>query len=240
VRAPCWWSDETSERRNRWATVGALDLHSFSPRKAAGASVSNADATTVGAREAHVEMYARAVDDAGSRLRDLRREEWSELGLAALAVGLALLATQTMRDLAIPLFVGGLVIAFRGMIAAWSRWEIVDRLAGEPDAYVIPEVRKHALQEASIERRRLYAASVRYALRTAAAGEFGAATSELESLVAELEDVTLTLDASCAVACARLVSDPYRRALLNPSATPNEVRSQVQHIRAGFARRESI
>jgi hypothetical protein len=182
-------------------------------------------------------MYARAVDDAGSRLRDLRREEWSDLCLGALAVGLALFASQTRPDFAVPLFVGGLYVAFRGVTAAWRRWEIVDRLAGEPDAYVIPEVRKHALQEATLERRRLYAAYIRAALRTAAAGEFGAATSELESLAAELEDVTFTLDAACAVACARLVSDPSGSPLLRLDSSAEEVRSRVCQIRAGFAPR---
>jgi hypothetical protein len=198
---------------------------------------SNADAISVGAREARVEMYARAVDDFGSRLRDLRREEWSELGLAALAIGLALLATQTRPEFAIPLFVGGLAVTFRGLIAAWRRWEIVDRLAAEPDAYVIPEVRKHALQEATIERRRLYAAYIRYALGTAPPGELGAATAELEALVAELENATLTLDAACAVACARLVSDPFGSPLLRFDSSPEELRSRVRHIRSGFARR---
>jgi hypothetical protein len=182
-------------------------------------------------------MYARAVDDAGSRLRDLRREEWSDLGLAALAFGLALLATQTTPDLAIPFFVGGLAVAFRGALVAWRRWEIVERLAGERDAHVIPEVREHALREASIERRRLYAANIRYALQTAATGEFGAATLELESLVVELEDVTHTLDAACAVACARLVTDPSGSPLLRLDSSPQEVRSRVRHIRTGFAPR---
>jgi hypothetical protein len=187
--------------------------------------------------KARVEMYARAVDDANSRLRDLRREEWSDLGLAALATGLALLATQTRTEFAIPLFAGGLAVAFRGLIAAWRRWEIVDRLAAERDAYVIPEVRKRALQGATIERRRLYAAYIRYALGTAVPGEFGTATPELEALVAELEDVTLTLDAACAVACARLVSDPSGSPLLRFESSPEEVLSRVRHIRSGFAPR---
>lgn len=190
-----------------------------------------------GAGDTGLEMYARAVDDAGSRLRDLRREEWSDLALGALAVGLALFATQTRPGFAIPLFVGGLCIGFRGVNAAWRRWEIVDRLAAEPDAYVIPEVHEHALREASLERRRLYAAYIRHALQTAAARECGAATSELECLVAELEDVTLTLDPACAVACARLVSDPSGSSLLRLDSSPEELRSSARHIRSGFAPR---
>jgi hypothetical protein len=181
-------------------------------------------------------MYARAVDDASLRLRALRDEEWSDLGLAAFAIGLALVATQTTPDFAIPLFIGGVAVAFRGVVAAWRRWDMLDRLAADPDAYVIPEVRKHALQEATIDRRRLYAAYLRYALQATAAGEFGVATPELESLIAELEDDTLTLDPACAVACARLASDPSGNPLLRFDSSPAEVRSRVRHIRSGFSR----
>jgi hypothetical protein len=185
-------------------------------------------------------MYARAVDDAGSRLRELRREEWSELALGAAAVVAALVATQIRPGFAVPLFLGALFVGGRGLVAAWRRWEIVDGLADEPAAYVIDEIRAHAVREATIERRRLFAAYIRYALREEGAEWLGAETADLEALAAELEDDGLVLDPACAVACARLVSDPYRSALLNPSVTQNEVRSQVQHIRAGFARRKSI
>ncbi len=185
-----------------------------------------------------VEMYARAVDDAGSRLRELRHEEWSEFGLGALAIGFALLATQTKPEFAIPLFVGGLVVAVRGAIAAWRRWEIIDGLAAEPDAYVIAEVREHALAEATIDRRRLYAAYIRYVLRTSGAGAFGVATRELEALVSELEDPNLTLDPACGVACARLVSDPAGSPLSRAGGlSPEELRFRVRRIRSGLAPR---
>ena len=71
-----------------------------------------------------VEMYARAVDDAGSRLRDLRREEWSDLALATVAVAAALAATHVRPGIAIPLFLGGLFVGARGLVAAWRRWDL--------------------------------------------------------------------------------------------------------------------
>jgi hypothetical protein len=123
-------------------------------------------------------------------------------------------------------------------MAAWRRWEIVDELAGEPDAYVIDEIHTHAMREATIERRRVFAAYIRYILRLEGEERLGAAASELEALATELEDDALVLDPACAVACARLVSDPYRSALLGRCSTPVEVRSQVRHIRDGFARRD--
>ena len=106
-------------------------------------------------------MYARAVDDASSRLRELRDEEFEDLGLAALALGLALGATQVRPVFAMPLFLGGVVIGARGVRALWRRWDLVERLAGERDAYVIPEVRAFAAREATLDRRHTYAALIR-------------------------------------------------------------------------------
>ena len=89
-------------------------------------------------------MHARAVDDAATRLRDLRREEWEDLSLAALAIALALAATWARPALALPLFLGGLAVGALGLRALWRRWDLVDRLAGERDAHVISEVRAYA------------------------------------------------------------------------------------------------
>src|ERR671925_2944 len=59
-------------------------------------------------------MHARAIDDAGERLRELRREEWQDLALAGVALGLALAATQGAQTLAVPLLVGGLSLGALG------------------------------------------------------------------------------------------------------------------------------
>ena len=183
-------------------------------------------------------MYARAIDDAAFRLRELRREEWGDLGLAAVAVSLSLLATQLWPTLALPFFLGGAVVAARGARAAWRRWELVDGLAAERDAYVIEEVRRWALREAASERRRLFAAYIRSALRQPPPGGFGVAAAELAELASELEDETLALDPACAVACARLVRDPDGSPLLNAALGSEELRSRVRHIRSGFAPQE--
>ena len=60
-------------------------------------------------------MDARTVDDAGERLRELRQEEWQDLGLAALALGLAVVAPRVFPSLALPLFLGGIGV---GALAA--------------------------------------------------------------------------------------------------------------------------
>ena len=85
-------------------------------------------------------MYARAVDDAGTRLRELRRDEWHDLALAGVALALAIGATAYAPSLALPLLIGGLAVGALGIRALWRRWDLVDRLADEPDAYAIAEV----------------------------------------------------------------------------------------------------
>ena len=189
------------------------------------------------AREPGIEMYARAVDNAGLRLRELRRQEWSDLAFGAAAMASAIVATEVQPGFAVPLFLGGLVVVARGLIVAWRRWEIVDDLAAEPDAYVIEEIRTHALREATMERRRVFAAYIRRVVRVEGADRLGTAVPELQALAAELEDDRFLLEPACGVACARLVSDPYRSPLLDRSSTQEDVRSYVRHIREGFARR---
>ena len=112
-------------------------------------------------------MYARAVDDAAARLRALRREKREDFGLAALAVVLAVVAAAFLPELALPLLVGGLAIGVLGLRALFRRWDLVERLSGERDAYVIPEVLAYASHEADIERRQTFAAMIRSHLRAA-------------------------------------------------------------------------
>jgi hypothetical protein len=182
-------------------------------------------------------MHARAVDEASARLRELRHEEWGDLGLAAVALGLALAATQLCPTLAVPLFLGGLAVGALGARAAWRHWDLLDRLAGERDAYAISEVVAHASREATLERRRSYAALIRNHLRQPGfVSEAGAA--ELEELASELDDPDLALDPACAVACMRLLSDPTESPLRNPAFPPEELRSRVRRIRYGFSARE--
>jgi hypothetical protein len=185
-------------------------------------------------------MHARAVDEASFRLRELRQEEWGDLGLAALSLGLALVATQLRPVLAMPFFLGGVVVGARGITALWRRWDLVERLAGERDAYVIPEVLAYAAREATVDRRHTYAALIRGELQQtglAYADRVMLAADELQALACELEDDELVLDPACAVACMRLLSDVSESPLLNTTLPPELLRSRVRQIRSGFEAR---
>ena len=177
-------------------------------------------------------MHARAVDEGAAKLRALRHEEWEDLGLGAVAVALAVAATQVWPHLAVPLFVGGVVVGVKGVRAAWRRWDLVDRLAGQIDAYVIPEVLTYAARHASMERRRTYAGYLRSRLLTSDE-RIAAVARDLEALASELEDGSLALDPVAAVACMRLLSET-ESPLLDRAAPAGELRSRVLRIRSGF------
>jgi hypothetical protein len=185
-------------------------------------------------------MYARALEDAGARLRELRHEEREDLGLALLALALALAATQVRPVLAMPLFLGGLGVGLLGVRALWRRWDLVDRLAGDRDAYVIDEVRAYASREATAERRQGFAEAIRRMVDSAVpAASRPDVVAELRALAVELDDERLELDAASAVACLRLLRDPSESPLLDPLGSPDELRDRVRHIRTGFRPRLS-
>jgi hypothetical protein len=182
-------------------------------------------------------MYARAVDDAALRLNELRHEEWEDLGLAGVAIAVSIVATQVFPPLALPLFLGGVVIWFLGLRALVRRWNLVERLTGDVDAYVLPEVLDRAKRETTIERRRSFAALLRWGLRNPgpASSRFGPALDELEALVSELEDERLSLEPAAAVACFRFLSDTEDSPFLNAALPVELLRSRARQIRAGFS-----
>jgi hypothetical protein len=182
-------------------------------------------------------MHARAVDGAATRLRELRHEECEDLALAAAALGLALAATQVYPPVAIPLFIGGVAVGALGVRALWRHWDLLDRLAGDRDAYVISEIRAYASRDRTMARRRSFATSIRTSLERpgpALEARVRAAAEELEALATELDDRELVLDPACAIACRRLVSDPAESPLLNPARPPEDLRSRVRQIRSGL------
>jgi hypothetical protein len=177
-------------------------------------------------------MYARAVEEGEARLRALRREEWEDLGLGAVAVALAVAATQFSPELAVPLFVGGVVVGVKGVRAGWCRWDLVDRLADYVDAYVIPEVLAYASRHASMERRNTFASFIRSRL-LAGDPRIAAVAQDLEALAIDLDDDSLALEPAAAVATMRLLSEP-ESPLLDRAAPTDELRSRVLQIRSGF------
>ena len=186
-------------------------------------------------------MTARRIKEAENRLRDLRREEWSDLALAGLVWGLALGASVVHSPFAGPLFAGALAVAFLAARAFFRRWNLFDGLLLDRDAYSIPEVRGRAEHIASMESRRTLAASVRSRLKPAPGFSLptrvAAVAEELAALADELENEDLALDPQCAVRCLVLLTDCTDSPLLNELLPAQDVQVRIRQIRAGFEER---
>jgi hypothetical protein len=185
-------------------------------------------------------MYARAIDDAETRLLELHHEERYQLGLSILVLAASLAMTAIYVPVVLPLFVGGLAVGMLGMRTFWQRWDIVDRLADERDAYVIPEVLSYAARDARMERRSTWAALIRSWLCTAAlagSSPLLANAEELAALACELEDRELELDPTCAVACRRFLTDGTVSPLFDDASQREDIESWIVRIRDGFTPR---
>jgi hypothetical protein len=182
-------------------------------------------------------MNASAIDDAQVRLVQLRHDEWGQFGLSAASAATALALTYLYRPLALPFLVGAGCILAVGARTLWLRWDLVERLSGERDAYAIPEVFAFAARASDIEQRRWYAALIRSWLTQPPPGcerRFAAYADELEALARELEDDEVDLGTAPGVACKRLLTDPSLSALLNPALPAEDLRARISQIRAGF------
>ena len=184
-------------------------------------------------------MYARAVDDAQTRLAELRRDELLDVALGTAAFLGSLLTSVVYPPLAVPLLVGGLVTGACAVATLWRRWDLVDRLADDRDAYRIPEVEAYAAREAHLDRRRYHAELIRSWARQQPEGPTGLrvreAADQLEALARDLENPDLELTPACAVACRRLLTDPTASPIFNQDLRREDVPVRIQQIRAGFS-----
>lgn len=199
-----------------------------------------ADAFGDDALHAWVEMVARAVEDADRRLHDLRREEWEDGAVAALGFALAITASTVRPSFALPLLIGGVVLAGRALVAAFRRRDLLDQLVVERDAYAIPEVRARAEREADMGNRVWLSRCICSRLELGENPRVAANAEQLTLLAEELVDPNLDLDPACAVACSMLVLDPLWSPLNNSSLPAEDVRSRLVQIRAGFHPRSRI
>ena len=183
-------------------------------------------------------MVARAVEDAGRRLRDLRQQEWEDGAVAAAAFALAIAASTVLPAFALPLFIGGVFALCRAVLAGWRRWDLLERLIVERDAYGIPEVRTRGEREAGMANRRSLSCAIRRGLELGENPRVVANADELEALAEELLDSRLALDPACAAACSWLLTDGATSPLLSSELPAEDVRSRLVQIRAGFHRRD--
>jgi len=160
--------------------------------------------------------------------------------LAALMFGLALGASGLSPSLAVPLLVGALASTFLAVRAFWRRWDLLDRLTFDRDAYRIPEVGVLGGRSATMEARHVLSQSIRRLLEPTGypyAARVRAEAEGLEALARELDDPTLVLEPACAVACKQLLTEPISSPLFNEALPADDAGVRVRQIRAGFSTR---
>jgi len=180
---------------------------------------------------------ARAVEQAGRQLRELRAQSVDALLLAPPAFGAALAATWYSPSLAIPLLAGACVVACRGVVAYVRRHLLVEDLALDPDAQSLDEVRRFSLEAASPKRRAELAETI-HRMLDASQGKAAcveANRAQLEELAAALEDRELELEPIEAVRLNRMAATNWSP-LYDPVATPADARDRLRHILNGFHR----
>jgi len=178
------------------------------------------------------DMYARALQEAETELVERRHVEHYRIALSAVALTAALVATAFCQPLVLPLFAGGLAIGMLGVVAMWRHWDLLDRLADDPEAYAISEVRAYGAREARMDRRRFDAELIR-AWTSSSDPRVADLLDQLTDLADALENEELELDPATAMACRRLVSEPAVSPLLSGTSR-EDLRSVVDGLLAGF------
>jgi hypothetical protein len=187
-------------------------------------------------------VYAWEIDGATIELRGLRREEWADTALAVLTFGLALGASRLAPGLAVPLLAGGLTSTVLAIRAFWRRWDLLDRLTVDREAYGIPEVRLRGDRAATMESRHLLAESIRRQLEPSGDScprRVRAEATSLEALADELDDPMLSLEPAAAVNCKRLLTEADTSPLFNDALPADDTGARIRRIRTGFKRRET-
>lgn len=187
------------------------------------------------------DMYARQVEEQSTELDELKHDELELVGLTVLCFGLALVG-HGRPAVALPLLAAGLGGAFLAMRAFWRRWDLVDRLLLEREAYLIEEVGRRARNCAELGNRCALADSIRWRLENASAlrdsgGRLHRIAPELAELACELDDESLELDPLRAVECERLLTDGATSPLVDGVTPVEDVLAHVRRIRGGFTPR---
>jgi hypothetical protein len=179
-------------------------------------------------------MSARDVEQLGRKLHDLNERTIGELALAAVAFVLALLATELRPDLVVPLLAGAVGLAVLGIVAFVRCHLLVEDAAVDPDAYLLPEVRRFGERAASLGHRRELAAWIRRAVAASpelASPRVDENRAALEELRNDLERPELPFEPACAVALERLL---HEGGLYDADLPADELRSRLTQILAGF------
>jgi hypothetical protein len=186
-------------------------------------------------------VNAREVDEAASRLA-WRRRQAVESGLLSLAVAvLAVPAFLLSTGAGLACMAGAVVQAGVALYAHFDRRGLRERLALEPEAYVIPEVAEFGREVASVRERRRLAEWIREIVRNpyrpgalCVASRIRRFARELDALARDLASPAMRVNPVSAVAVRRLLTYAGESPLYNPRLSDEDLAAALRRIRSGF------
>jgi len=188
-------------------------------------------------------MNARELEGAAAELRSLRRRlKQFSAGAVLLLVVAAGCAMFSLRVAAI--LGAGVAVESLAALALWlRRGDLIERLALDPSAYVIPEVARFGSRVAALRERKLLASWITSIVNRGEpfelhlVGRAGAFSQQLETLARELAAPQAEVQPAIAVACRRLLTRPVQSPLYNPNLPEEDLTALLLRIRAGISQR---
>ncbi|MFN8187015.1 MAG: hypothetical protein U0R69_08045 [Gaiellales bacterium] len=186
-------------------------------------------------------MTAREIDDAAERIRTLRRRTLEALALTAACLGLAGVALAFAPSLTLALAAG---TAFELLVAATSfvsRRATLGRLALDPAAYEIEEVRCYGARLARPHEREILARGIQSMLKDALApGSLYLGdrvvyyARELDALARDLLSPAVRIHPVSVARCRALLTEAAESPLYNPRLPAEDLAAVLRRIRAGM------
>lgn len=186
-------------------------------------------------------MTARGLDDAGALL-EVRRIRARDGFATAVTCGLAAAAALPFsRTLAISLLIGAAVAVLPALMNMLERRDAIARLALDPDAYSLPEVRGYAARLVLPAEREMLAAWLRELVEDAPHPASLYLSDRVSRYARQLELLAGDLTASCvdvrpdsAAACLHLLTHAAESPLYNPALPPEQLGSTLERILRGI------
>jgi hypothetical protein len=192
-------------------------------------------------------MHARELEAAAETLERKRRQVVHAFVAAVTVAAVAIAIGPSFTRIGLVLGIGA---AFEVLLACafwFDRRELIERLALDPAAYVIPAVASFGSRVAALRERERLAAWIRsVACEPERPGSFHlpdrarAFAREFETVAQELARPTATVQAPVAVACRRLLTRPVQSPLYNPNLPEEDLAALLRRIRAGIAAPPSV
>jgi hypothetical protein len=187
-------------------------------------------------------MNARELETVGALLERRRSRAREEGLIAVLCVALAAASAPIVLGVTVALLAGAAGAAFLSAVNHLSRKDTIARLALDPSAYAIEEVRRYGERLVHPAQRERLASWLREIVREAPiAGNWYLSDrvllhrGQLESLAAELAASWAHVRPASAVACHHLLTHAVESPLYNEAVPAEELPALIERIRRGIS-----